>query len=86
MEGLLNCVIPVVTDVIAFRKQLRDFIDENRNEALSNFSFSGKILKSGKMRGKKRDDWIENDVMTRMWEEEATFLPAAYEFHYVDAN
>ena len=86
MEGLLNCLIPVVTDVIAFRKEVCDFIDKNRNEVLSNFSFAGKILKSGKMRGKKRDDWIEKDVMARMWEEEAKFLPTSDEFHYVDAN
>ena len=86
MEGLLNCLIPVVINVIAFKKEVRDFIDENRNEVLSNFSFASKILKSGKMRGKKKDDWIENNIMAKMWEEEATFLPVADEFHYVDAN
>ena len=86
LEGLLNCLIPVVTNVIAFRKEVRDFIFNNRNEVLSNFSFAGKILKSGRVRGRRRDDWLEKEVEARMWEEGATFLPQCEEFYYVDAN
>ena len=63
MEGLLNYLIPVITDVPTFRKEVRDYIDTHSNEVLSNFSFSGKILSSGKVRRKKRDDWIEKDVI-----------------------
>ena len=77
MEGLLNCLIPVVTDEPVFRKEVRDYIDIHRNEVLSNFSFAGKILKSGKVRGKEGNDWIEKDVMARMWGKYAKFLPTA---------
>ena len=86
MEGLLNCLIPVVTNVTTFRKEVRDFIFNNRNEVLSNFSFAGKILPSGRVRGRRRDDWLEKEVEARMWEEDATFLPECEEFYYVDAN
>ena len=65
VEGLLNCLIAVTTNVKEFRKEVRDFIDTNRNEVLMNFTFSGKLLKNGTVRGKKRDDWIENDVMKK---------------------
>ena len=68
MEGLLNCLIPVVTNVTAFRKEVRDFIFNNRNEVLSNFSFAGKILQSGRVRGRCRDYWLEKEVETRMWQ------------------
>ena len=55
VEGLLNCLIPVSTDVKTFRKEVRDFIDNNRNKVLCNFSFKGKKLKNGKMRGRRRN-------------------------------
>ena len=42
-----------------------------------NFNFIRKLLKNGTVRGRKRDDWIENDVMKRMWVEGGNFLPKA---------
>ena len=51
VEGLLNCLIAVTTNVKDFRKEVRDFIDTNRNEVLMNFTFSGKLLKNGTVWG-----------------------------------
>ena len=84
MEGLLNWLIPVVTNVTTFRKEVRDYIYNHRNEVLSNFSFSGKILKSGKVCGKKRDEWLENEVEARMWQRGVKYLPTADKFYYVN--
>ena len=86
VEGLLNCLIAVTTNVKDFRKEVRDFIDTNCNEVLMNFTFSFKLLKNGTVRGKKRDDWIENDVMKRMWQEGGKYHPRAKEESWVLAN
>lgn len=86
IEGLLNCLIAVKTDVKLFRRQVHDFIDKNRNEVLMNYSFSGKLLKDGTVRGKKRDDWIENDVMKRMWLKGRRYTPRAPVNSWVSAN
>lgn len=69
-----------------FRREVRDYIDKHRNEVISNFCFAGKILKSGKVRRKKRNDYIKKDVMARMLEEGGKLLPTADEFYYVDVN
>ena len=44
VEDLLNCLIPVSTNVKTFRKEAHDFIDNNRDKVLPSFSFRGKIL------------------------------------------
>ena len=38
VEGLLNCLIAVTTDVEKFRKEVHDFIDGHRKEVLTNFT------------------------------------------------
>ena len=44
VEGLLNCLILVSTDVKTFRKETHDLIDNNRDKVLSNLNCIGKIL------------------------------------------
>ena len=76
-DGLINCLIPVSTKVKTFRKKVRDFIDNNRDKVLCNFSFKGKKPKNGKMRGIIRNSWLEDDVMKRMWDEGSRYIPRA---------
>ena len=51
IEGLLNNLIPVTTDVKLFRKQVYDYIDNNRDIVLPNFTFTGKKNRTTKMSG-----------------------------------
>ena len=51
-----------------------------------NFHFSGKLLKDGTVRGKKRDEWIENDVMKRMYVEGKWYVPKADKEDWISAN
>ena len=83
---MLNYLIAVTADVKLFRRQVHDFIDKHRNEVLMNFTFSGKLLKDGTVRGRKRDDWIENDVMKRMWLEGRRYMPKVPVGSWVSAN
>ena len=76
----------MTTNVKVFRKQFYDHIDKHRNEVLMNFHFSGKLLKNGTTKGMKRDEWIENDVMKRIWEEGKKYLPKAVEECHLTAN
>ena len=83
IEGLLNCLVAVTTNVKVFRKEVHDYIDKHCNEVLMNFHFSGKLLKDGTVRGKKRDNWIEKDVMKRMYVEGRRYLPKAKKGNWV---
>ena len=67
MEGLLIFLISVTTDVKSFRKEVHDYIDMHRNEVLVDFYFSVRLHKDRTIRGRERDDWIEKDVMKRIW-------------------
>ena len=53
---------------------------------LSNFSFRGRILENGKVRGRRRDTWLEDDVMKRMWVEGSRYLPRAASKHWLEAD
>ena len=81
MEGLLNCNIKVKTDVNLFRKEVHDYIGSNMNNVLSNFSFSGKILPDGRTRGKKKEEWLTNDVMARIWAKGSKYKPVCPHKH-----
>ena len=55
------------TEVNTFRKEAHDFIDNSQDKVLSNYNFIGKILKNGKVRGRRRNTWLEDDVMKWIW-------------------
>ena len=86
VEGLLNCLIAVTTDVEKFRKEVHDFIDTHRKEVLTSFTFSGKLKKDGTVRGKRRDDWLTDVVMKRIWTKGNKYLPEAEYENWVTAN
>ena len=86
IEGLLNCLIAVTIDVGKFRKEVHDFVDTHRKEVLTNFTFSGKLKKDGSLRGKRRDDWLSDVVMKRIWTKGNKYLPTAEEDNWVTAN
>ena len=86
VEGLLNCLIAVTTDVEKFRKEVHDFIDTHQQEVLTNFTFSGKLKKDGTVRGKRRNDWLTDVVMKRIWTKGSKYLPEADEENWVTAN
>ena len=86
IEGLLNCLIAVTTDVKMFRKEIHDFVDTHRKEILRNFSLSGKLKKNGTVRGKRRDDWLTDVVMKRIWTKGNKYYPEADRDNWVTSN
>ena len=52
---------------------------------LFNFSFRGRILENGKVRGRRRDTWLEDDVMTIIWVEGIRYMPRATRKHWLEA-
>ena len=51
-----------------------------------NSYFSGKSLKFGTIRERRRDDLIEKDVMRKIWKEGVGYIPTTNKDHYVAAN
>ena len=53
IEGLLDFLILITTDVNIFTREMYDYIDKHRDYILCNFTFSGKKLLNGRTRGKQ---------------------------------
>ena len=63
--GLLHVGIDVAEDINQLRKHIHDYIQENRDDIF-------KELKSfRKGRGKTKDEYIDNDVLKRLWNEKS---------------
>ena len=86
VEGLRNYLIQVSTEVKTFQKEAHDFIDSNRDKGLSNFSFRGKIIKNRKVRGIRRDTWLEDDAMKRMLAEGSRYVPRTTRKHWLEVD
>ena len=86
VRGDGNCGVYAAVEELLNLKEICDYIDVHCNEVLMNFTCQRKKLNNGTVRGKKRDDWIKNDVMKRMWKEGGKYLPKAKEEDWLSSN
>ena len=86
MEGLYHNGIDFNEDVDIFRKSIVKYVDCNRNKLLMGLKFRNKRMSDGTIRGRSRNDFIDNEVKEHIWNESTSFKGGCSSEYWVDSH
>ena len=86
MEGLYHNSIDFNEDVDMFRKSISDYIDCNRNKVFMGLKFRNKRMSDGTTRGKHRNEFIDKEIIQRIWNDSITFNLGCDSEYWVDSH
>ena len=86
MEGLHHNGIDFNEDVDMFRKSISDYINSNRNKVFVGLKFRNKRMSDGTMRGENRNEFIDKEIIQRIWNDSITFNLGCDSEYWVDSH
>ena len=60
-------LISVTENITELRKQLHQYVEENRNALFTQMSFRKRKRRDGSVKGKTRDEYIDGIVLSQIW-------------------